>query len=96
MLKNLIRIALKSLLKNRSVTLINIFGLTLGLATCLLIVFYVVDELNYDSYNIKADQIYRVNTDIKFGGNASSYAIAPSPLAAGAAADPPEVEQTAR
>jgi putative ABC transport system permease protein len=96
MLKSHIKIAVKSLLKNRNVTLINIFGLALGLATCLLIVFYVVDELSYDRYNTNASRIYRVNTDIKFGGNASSYAIGPPPLAAEAATNIPEVEKATR
>jgi putative ABC transport system permease protein len=96
MLKSHIKIAIKSLLKNRNVTLINIFGLALGLATCLLIVFYVADELSYDRYNTNVGRIYRVNTDIKFGGNASSYAIGPPPLAAEAATNIPEVEKATR
>lgn len=96
MLKNYIKIAFKSLLKNKGVTLINVLGLAMGLATCMLIVFYVADELSYDRYNTKADRIYRVNTDIKFGGNASSYAITPPPLAATLVNDFPEVESAAR
>jgi len=96
MIKNFIKTAFRSLLKNKGFTAINILGLALGLATCLLIVFYVVDELSYDRYNTKADHIYRVNTDIKFGGNASSYAIGPPPLAAEAASNMPEVEKATR
>ncbi|TFF40844.1 ABC transporter permease [Mucilaginibacter psychrotolerans] len=96
MLKSHLKIAAKSLLKNRNVTLINIFGLALGLATCLLIIFYVVDELSYDRFNTNANRIYRVNTDINFGGNASSYAIGPPPLATEAAKNIPEVEKATR
>jgi putative ABC transport system permease protein len=95
-LKSHLKIAFKSLLKNRNVTLINIFGLALGLATCLLIIFYVVDELSYDRFNTNANRIYRVNTDIKFGGNASSYAIGPPPLAIEAVKNIPEVEKATR
>jgi putative ABC transport system permease protein len=80
MIKNYIKIAFRSLLKNKGFTAINLLGLAFGLAACLLIVFYVVDELNYDKFNTKADRIYRVNSDIKYGGNASSYAITPPPL----------------
>jgi putative ABC transport system permease protein len=83
-------------MKNKGFTFINVFGLALGLATCLLNVFYVFDELSYDRYNTKADRIFRVNNDIKFGGNANSYAVAPAPMAAALMADFPEVEQAVR
>ncbi|RFZ95320.1 ABC transporter permease [Mucilaginibacter conchicola] len=96
MFKNLVKIAFKNLLKNRNVTLINIFGLALGLASCLLIVFYVVDELSFDRFNTNAERIYRVNTDISFGGNAASYAIGAPPLAAEAVNKLPQVEKAVR
>jgi len=96
MIKNLIKTAYRNLWKNKGFTAINILGLALGLATCLLIVFYVFDELSYDKFNIKADHIFRVNSDIKFGGNANSYAVAPAPLASTIKADFPEIEQVVR
>jgi putative ABC transport system permease protein len=96
MLKNYFKVALRNLRKNKGFTLINVFGLAMGLATCLLIVFYVFDELSYDRYNVKADRIYRVNNDIKFGGTEGSYAIAPSPAAAALKADFPEIETVTR
>src|ERR1700712_2499294 len=96
MIRNYIKTAFRSLLKNKGFTAINILGLALGLATCLLIVFYVVDELSYDRYNTKADRIYRVNTDIKFGGNSSSYAVSSPPLAAALQSNFPEVEKSVR
>jgi putative ABC transport system permease protein len=96
MYKNFIKIAFKSLLKTRNVTIINVLGLALGLATCLLIVFYVVDDLSYDRYNAKADRIYRINSDIKYGGNSSSYAVSPPPLANALAPNIPEVELATR
>ncbi|HZE82674.1 MAG TPA: ABC transporter permease, partial [Puia sp.] len=85
-----------SLLKKKGFTIINIVGLALGLSTFLLILFYVTDELSYDRYNVKADRIYRVNTDIKYGGSLASYAIAPPPLAGVLAKNFPEVENAAR
>jgi putative ABC transport system permease protein len=96
MIKSHIKTGFRSLLKNKGFTAINILGLALGLATCLLIIFYVVDELSYDRYNTKADRIYRINTDIKYGGNSSSYAITPPPLAAALSANFPEVERSVR
>jgi len=96
MIKNFIKTAFRTLLKNKGFTAINVFGLALGLATCMLIVFYVIDELSYDKFNTKADRIYRVNNDIKFGGNTNSYAVSPAPMAAAFLAELPEVEQVAR
>src|ERR1022692_3654666 len=96
MIRNYIKTAFRSLLKNKGFTAINVLGLALGLATCLLIVFYVLDELSYDRYNIKADRIYRINNDIKFGGNENSYAVSPGPTAAALKNDFPEIEQVAR
>ncbi len=96
MIRNYIKTAFRNLLKNKGFTAINVLGLALGLATCLLIVFYVFDELGYDKYNLNADRIYRINTDIKFGGNESSSADAPAPTAATLKADFPEIEQATR
>ncbi|MFI5158152.1 MAG: ABC transporter permease [Sphingobacteriales bacterium] len=96
MIKNCLKTAFRNLLKNKGFTAINVLGLALGLATCLLIVFYVFDELSYDRFNVKADRIYRVNNDIKFGGNENSYAVSPAPMAAAFLNDLPEVEQTVR
>jgi len=96
MIKNLIKIAFRNLLKNKSFTAINVLGLALGLATCMLIVFYVFDELSYDRFNVNADRVYRVNNDIKFGGISNSYAVSPAPLAAAMKNDFPEIEQVVR
>lgn len=96
MIKNLFKTAFRNLLKNKGFTAINVLGLALGLATCMLILFYVFDELSYDRYNTKADRIYRLNEDIRFGGSDNSYAIAPAPMAAALKNDFPEIEQTVR
>src|ERR1700722_14953385 len=96
MIKNYLKTAFRSLLKNKGFTTINVLGLTLGIATCLLIVFYVLDELSYDKFNVKADRIYRVNNDIKFGGSENSFATAPAPAAMTLKADFPEIAQAAR
>jgi putative ABC transport system permease protein len=72
-----------------------VFGLALGLCVCMLIVFYVIDELGYDKYNTKADRIYRVNNEIKFGGN-TQFAVSPAPMAQTLMNDFPEVEQAGR
>jgi len=96
MIRNYIKTAYRSLLKNKGFTLLNVLGLSLGLASCLLIIFYVVDELSYDRYNTKADRIYRVNEDLKLGENNVRYAVCMPPLAQTLKNDFPYVENTVR
>ncbi|MES2647232.1 MAG: ABC transporter permease [Bacteroidota bacterium] len=67
MIKNYLKIAWRNLSKNRFISFINLFGLTVGLTCCLLILTYILHELSYDTYNKKADQIYRVTRDFKNG-----------------------------
>jgi putative ABC transport system permease protein len=96
MIRNFIKTAFRNLLKNKGFTAINILGLTLGLATCLLIVFYVADELGYDKFNKNFDRIYRVDEEVKYNGDLSQDAVCPAPLAATLAAQFPEIENTVR
>ncbi len=62
MFKNYFKIAWRNLLKNKTATGINIFGLTVGLAACMLIVIYVVHENSYDRHFKNNDQIYQLGT----------------------------------
>ncbi|MFZ1370171.1 MAG: ABC transporter permease, partial [Ferruginibacter sp.] len=68
MIKNYFKIAFRNLWKNKGYSAINIFGLAVGLAGCLLITLYVTDELSYDRHFKNAERIYRINSDIRFGG----------------------------
>ena len=63
MLKNYLKIALRNLLRHKGYSLINILGLAVGMASCILILLYVHDELSYDKYHEEADQIYRVTRE---------------------------------
>ncbi|HWB93241.1 MAG TPA: ABC transporter permease, partial [Puia sp.] len=60
MLKNYLKIALRNLGKYKFISFINLFGLTVGLTCCLLILTYILHETSYDRYNSKADRIWRV------------------------------------
>ncbi len=60
MIYNYLKIALRNLKKYRFISFINIFGLTVGLACCLLILTYILHELSYDQYHPNADRVYRV------------------------------------
>ena len=91
-----LRSAFRNLKSNKSFTAINIFGLALGLATCLLIVFYVQDELSYDQYNSQATHIFRVNEDLKLGNNRVRYAVCMAPLAHTLLTDYPYIKAAVR
>jgi putative ABC transport system permease protein len=96
MIRNYIKSAYRSLIKNKGFTVLNVLGLSLGLASCLLIILYVADELSFDRYNTKADRIYRVNEDLKLGENNVLYAVAMPPLAQTLKNDFPYIENTVR
>ena len=64
MIRNYLTIALRNLRKNRIFSLINIFGLAIGLACCLLIAAYISDETSYDTYPNQSANIYRVNLGV--------------------------------
>ena len=96
MFKNYFKTALRNLSKNKFYTSINIIGLAVGLATCLLIFLYVVDELGYDKYNANADRIYRVNNEIKFNGNYIDLAQAPAIMGSTMLREMPQVQQYVR
>lgn len=82
MIRDYIKTAYRNLKKNKGFTFINVLGLSIGLATCLLIVLYVVDELSYDRYNVNASHIYRITEQAKLNGREGSYAPSEAPLAA--------------
>jgi len=60
MLKNYFKIAFRNLMKYKFISFINLFGLTVGLTCCLLILTYILNEISYDKYNKNAERIYRV------------------------------------
>ena len=96
MIRNYIKVAFRNLWKNKGYSAINIIGLSAGLATCLLILLYVWDELSYDKFNEKVDRIYRVDSDIKFGGSEMKLAVCSDPMGATLKKDYPQVEQYTR
>jgi putative ABC transport system permease protein len=96
MIKNYFKIALRNLWKHKGFSAINIIGLAIGLACFIMIGLYVSDELSYDRYNEKADRIYRINSDIKFGGTDLIMAVSADPMGATLKKDYPQVEEFTR
>jgi len=62
MFKNYLKIALRNMRKNKVYTIINICGLAIGVACCLMVFLYVADELNFDKYHVDNSRIYRIAT----------------------------------
>ncbi len=96
MIRNYFKIAWRNLIKNKGFTAINIVGLSLGIGCFVLIAMFVTDELSYDQYNEHADRIYRINSDISFGGTDMSMAVSSDPMGETLENDYPEVEQYVR
>ncbi|MGA0556383.1 ABC transporter permease [Larkinella sp. VNQ87] len=96
MLRNYFKIAVRTLNKHRLYSFLNIGGLAIGLACCLLIALYVYDELSYDRFNANYKDIYRVVEKQKQADGIYDVAVTPGPLAASLANDFPEIRQTTR
>ncbi len=96
MLQSYLKIALRSLWKNRVYSGINVFGLAVGLATCLLIALYMADELSYDRHHQRANRIYRVVQRTRWEGGDMNVAITSAPFAPTLKQTYPEVEQAVR
>jgi putative ABC transport system permease protein len=96
MWKNYLKIAFRNLWRNKFFSAINISGLAIGLATCMLIGLYIWDELSFDRFHEKYSRIYRMNTDVKFGGKEMKLAVTPDPAGATMVKDYPEVEKAVR
>ena len=67
MFKNYLKVALRNLMRHRMCSIINVLGLAVGMACCLLILVFVQYELSYDRFHKKGDQIYRVVYLVKNG-----------------------------
>jgi putative ABC transport system permease protein len=72
MFKNYLKIALRNFWKNKTSSAINIFGLTIGLTSCLLIALYIQHEVSYDSFEKKGSRIARVIMEYSFAGSSES------------------------
>jgi putative ABC transport system permease protein len=63
MLQNYLKIAIRSIIRSKVYSFINIFGLSIGLAMCMLITLYVKDELSFDRFQANGNRIFRVITE---------------------------------
>ena len=96
MFMNYLKSALRNLIKHRGYSLINIVGLAIGMASCLLILLYVRHELSYDGYHEKADQIHRIAMEARWGGRDFDVAVQAPPMAKTMVEEYPEVLDAVR
>lgn len=96
MIRNYLTVALRSLLKHKGYSLINIMGLALGVACCLLILIYVAEENNYDRQWPHAERIWRMSLERIYPDRRTGYAIVPPSYAQSVKHDCPEVLEAVR
>src|ERR1700753_3896961 len=80
MLKYNFKITFRNLLKDKTSFFISTTGLAFGMTCCMLILFHVRDELSYNSFNTKINQIYRINWISKNNDGASVFSYTPIPF----------------
>lgn len=96
MLGHFFKFSLRGMKKNPGYSFTTIFGLSVGLATVLLILIYVNDERSYDGFHKDADRIYRVVSTIDMGGQVIHTAFSPTALPDAITQGYPQVEYIAR
>ncbi len=96
MIKNYLLIAFRNARRNKAYTLINLLGLAIGIASSIMILLFVVDEVSFDRHNEHFREIYRICIRGKIQGNEVEAALSNAPMGATLKADFPEVEDFTR
>ncbi len=96
MLKNYFKIALRNIMKNKLSSFINIGGLSVGLATGIIILLFITSELSYDKFNVNLNDIYLLMKNQNMNGNIITGKTTPGPLAASVRNEIPEIKYSAR
>src|ERR1043166_1579584 len=97
MLKNYLTVALRNLARNKVYSMINIFGLALGVACCLLLSLYIQDEISYDKHHTRSEDLYRIVTTFQteLSGLTKLGSVSP-PIAMAMKEEIPDVEDAVR
>lgn len=96
MLQNYLKIALRNLTRNKVYSFINIFGLALGVACCLLLTLYIQDEWSYDKHHAQLENIYRITTQFESDRGIDKLGTSSPPIAPTLMDELIEVESAAR
>jgi len=95
-MKNYLKLAIRNLLRNKEYLLINVFGLTVGMACAILVMLSIKDQVEYDDFHPHCERICRAYIDLKFGGIESEAAVTSPLFAFELKKDIPEIEQSCR
>ncbi len=96
MLKNYLKTAFRNILRHKGFSFINISGLAIGMACCVILFLYIQSELSFDRFHEKAGRIFRVVSQSERDGRIDQFAKTPAPLATALLTDFPEVEKAVR
>jgi putative ABC transport system permease protein len=96
MFLNHLKTALRTLLRSRIYSFINICGLAIGIATCIILILWTTDELGYDRFHEKAESIYKVIPNFDNSGRRVTWTVTPAPLAPFAKAGIPAITEAVR
>ena len=96
MFENYFRIAFRNLVRHKGYTFINIAGLAIGLTCCILIVTYIINELQFEKCHQRSDHVYRISSEMNFAGQTSYTAATTVPLGPAVMEEFPEVEYATR
>jgi len=94
--RNYIKVTLRNILRHKGYSLINITGLAIGMACCLLISIWVLDELSYDRFHEHAEDLYRVEENQHYSGRNFHVTVTPYPLAPALREEIPEITEATR
>ena len=96
MMRYFFKVAYRNLLRNKGFSVINITGLAVGMASAILILLWIQDELSYDKFHKNKDRIYETWNRVPFDGKLSTWNSVSAPLARVLERDLPEVERAVR
>jgi putative ABC transport system permease protein len=96
MIRNYLKVALRYLARHKSYSAINIMGLAIGIACCILMMLFVRSEWSYDRFHTKAGRIYRAWLHEKYEGQSFTNTITPLPLGPALQANIPDIEASCR
>ena len=96
MIKNYLISLYRNITRNKFYSLLNIVGLSIGIAASIFILLYVQDELSYDKYNEKHERIFRIESDFTISGKHDHFAVVPMPMGPALQIEYPEIESFCR
>src|SRR5580704_17359342 len=95
-MRNYIAVALRNLRRERLYAAINIAGLSLGIACCLILGLFLRSQLTYDSHNVQHDNIYRIVNEFTTNGTTDRFAVTSRSLVPMMSADYPQIKAYVR